>query len=118
MSSQDGAQVWIPDAEKLWVKAEVTSQKGAEATVKLEDGGAVKTINVEKELQACGVTYDKANPTLPLQNKAMPATGIEDMADLDCLHEPAVLENLSRRHKNGNPYTYTGGTTISVNPYK
>ena len=116
-TAQDGAQVWVPDSEALWVKAVVVTVSGPETTVKMADG-ATKTINVEKELGACGVTFDKANPTLPLQNKDMPDTGKPDMADLDCLHEPAVLENLSRRHKTGIPYTYTGGTTISVNPYR
>jgi myosin-5 len=56
--------------------------------------------------------------SLPLRNLSLGEDGVDDMCDLDHLHEPAILLNLKKRHAHGNPYTYTGSTCIAVNPYK
>lgn len=43
---------------------------------------------------------------------------MEDMCNLNHLHEPAILENLQVRFEKSMPYTYTGSICIAVNPYK
>ena len=51
---------------------------------------------------------------LPLQN---PNThrGVEDMASLPFLNEPAILYNLRHRHQSKNVYTYTAEIVLAVN---
>jgi myosin XV len=45
-------------------------------------------------------------------------TGVEDMTQLDDLHEASLLWNLRLRYDNGQIYTYAGSILIAVNPYK
>lgn len=45
-------------------------------------------------------------------------TGVEDMTQLDELHEASILWNLRLRYDNGLIYTYSGSILIAVNPYK
>jgi myosin-5 len=56
--------------------------------------------------------------SLPLQNPDMGALGVDDMVDLNHLHEPAILYNVRTRFLADCPYTYTGEMCIAVNPYK
>jgi len=44
--------------------------------------------------------------------------GVSDMTLLTTITNEAVNENLSKRWKNGEIYTYIGGVLISVNPFK
>ncbi|XP_055590383.1 unconventional myosin-XV-like, partial [Uranotaenia lowii] len=45
-------------------------------------------------------------------------TGVDDMTQLDDLHEASLLWNLRLRYDNGLIYTYAGSILIAVNPYK
>ncbi|XP_058458630.1 unconventional myosin-XV isoform X2 [Malaya genurostris] len=45
-------------------------------------------------------------------------TGVEDMTQLEDLHEASLLWNLKLRYDNTLIYTYAGSILISVNPYK
>jgi hypothetical protein len=40
-----------------------------------------------------------------------------DMADLQYLHEPAILYNLKERHAHSQPYTRVGDIVVAMNPY-
>lgn len=53
-----------------------------------------------------------------LQNKLHSADGIDDMVNLNYLHEPAILYNLKLRYLRQIPYTYTGPICIAVNPVR
>jgi len=44
--------------------------------------------------------------------------GVSDMTLLTTITNEAVNENLSKRWKNGEIYTYIGGVLISVNPFR
>jgi myosin-5 len=63
---------------------------------------------------------DYPNNELPLQNitKNGDDSGKNDMADMEHLHEAAILYNLKRRHVNGNPYTRVGDIMVALNPFQ
>lgn len=46
------------------------------------------------------------------------ASGVEDMTQLDDLHEASLLWNLRLRYDRGSIYTFAGSILIAVNPYK
>eukprot|EP00581_Thalassiosira_minuscula_P009908 CAMPEP_0183708778 /NCGR_PEP_ID=MMETSP0737-20130205/4981_1 /TAXON_ID=385413 /ORGANISM="Thalassiosira miniscula, Strain CCMP1093" /LENGTH=1321 /DNA_ID=CAMNT_0025936715 /DNA_START=22 /DNA_END=3987 /DNA_ORIENTATION=- len=63
---------------------------------------------------------DYKNDELPLQNlekDGVTAVGKNDIADLENLHEAAILYNLKRRHADSQPYTRVGDILVAVNPF-
>lgn len=42
----------------------------------------------------------------------------EDMCNMDILNEPEVLNNLVRRYKDDEIFTFIGPTLVVVNPYR
>ncbi|GFR26817.1 unconventional myosin-Va [Trichonephila clavata] len=71
-----GARVWIPDAEHVWVGAEVKKFEKDELKVELEDG----------RTQVVKVTSSEQLP--PLRNPDI-LIGENDLTSLSYLHEPA-----------------------------
>ncbi|KAK7945439.1 hypothetical protein WMY93_001167 [Mugilogobius chulae] len=94
-------ECFVPDPEKEYVKATITSREGDKVTAQTEFG---KTVTVKD----CDV--HPQNP--PKFDK------IEDMAMFTFLHEPAVLFNLKERYAAWMIYTYSGLFCVTVNPYK
>ncbi|TYZ67497.1 hypothetical protein PybrP1_012913, partial [[Pythium] brassicae (nom. inval.)] len=110
-------KVYVPDAGVSWVKASITkghvvndatvevvleADEHEEDFVKHPEAGTVRTV------QKSGIM---------LQNVVRNANGVEDMVNLNYLHEPAILYNLKQRFLRQIPYTYTGPICIAVNPY-
>jgi myosin-5 len=110
------SQVWIPDVDQVWVKGDVGSLSG-EVDAELE-GGETRKVKVEDLYKKINYVYTKGEANLPLRNKDIGEGGVDDMCNLDYLHEPAVLNNLRVRFGVSKPYTYTGPTCIAINPYK
>ncbi|KAG3112499.1 hypothetical protein C6341_g27804, partial [Phytophthora cactorum] len=56
----------------------------------------------------------------PLQNAQLSRydEGLDNMIDLNHLHEAAILRNLKKRFRARMPYTYTGDICLAVNPYQ
>ncbi|KAG6595758.1 myosin-like protein [Phytophthora cinnamomi] len=56
----------------------------------------------------------------PLQNAQLSRydEGLDNMIDLNHLHEAAILRNLKKRFRARKPYTYTGDICLAVNPYQ
>ncbi|GFW07635.1 unconventional myosin-Vb [Trichonephila clavipes] len=101
-----GARVWIPDAEHVWVGAEVKKFEKDALEVELEDG----------RTQVVKVTSNEQLP--PLRNPDI-LIGENDLTSLSYLHEPAVLYNLQVRFCNQNAiYTYCGIVLVAINPYE
>uniref|UniRef100_A0A8C1XYS1 Myosin, heavy chain 14, non-muscle n=1 Tax=Cyprinus carpio TaxID=7962 RepID=A0A8C1XYS1_CYPCA len=82
--------------------ASMREERGDEVDVELTDSGKKLTLSRE-ELQ-------RMNP--PRFSK------VEDMADLTCLNEASVLNNLRERYYSGLIYTYSGLFCVVINPYK
>ena len=94
-----GARIWLPDRDKVWVQATLLSPynpEGGHFEVELEGG----------ERRSLTVTTPTELP--PLCNPDM-LLGVSDLTSLSHLHEPAVLHNLHYRYTVGqNIYTYCG----------
>ena len=59
---------------------------------------------------------DYFNHQLPLRRQQDERRLVRDLADLEHLHEPAVLYQLKSRHANKKPYTRVGEIVVAVNP--
>ena len=104
MDTTAETQAWAPnpDVDGDWLEAVVVS-RGEDGTVVL------KTV-------ANGVEHTCPADKLNLMN-VLPEQGVEDMARLNYLHEPALLNNLRHRFALDHVYTYTAKICIAVNPF-
>eukprot|EP01133_Synstelium_polycarpum_P013441 gene13441-15840_t len=98
---QEGMGVWVPDQQLEWIAVEVVSQNDNEVVVRTEDGEREMTVQHSKVFLK--------NPDI--------LEGIDDLAALSYLHEPAILHNLHHRYNLNQIYTYIGKILIAINPY-
>jgi len=94
--------VWVPSKDQGFEAASLKNDKKDEVEVELCESG--KRITISKN------DIQKMNP--PKFSK------VEDMADMSCLNEASVLNNLKERYYSGLIYTYSGLFCVVVNPYK
>lgn len=107
-----GAQIWIPDPERVWRVVEVVKFDDAKDAKDGKDGkGMVLTVSGKfgqetVDLRDIGDIY-KVNPRV-----------VDDMTGLYYIHEAGILENLYARSKADNlrPYTLMANVLIAVNP--
>ncbi|KOO34099.1 myosin type-2 heavy chain 2, partial [Chrysochromulina tobinii] len=86
-----------------WVRARVVGQN--------VDG------SVELKALDCDATHTAAGSENLQLVSVLPEDGVEDMTQLDHLHEPGLLDNLRHRFVRDHVYTYTGEICIAVNPF-
>ncbi|OAF70315.1 Myosin heavy chain 11 [Intoshia linei] len=94
--------VWVPDTQQGYVSASIKEEKGEEVKIQVLETGRSEWISKDD--------VQKMNP--PKFRKA------EDMAELTCLNEAAVLYNLKERYYSSLIYTYSGLFCVVINPYK
>lgn len=98
------SHVWVTDAQEAWALAKVLSVNDAAHGYTVELPGGRKSFEVKSE------------DTRPWD----PSHGLylNNAAQLNNLHEAALLNLLRVRFEADDIYTYTGDVLISVNPYK
>ncbi|CAI5534846.1 unnamed protein product [Closterium sp. Naga37s-1] len=96
-----GSYVWVEDAQKAWMPAEVL-------------GVDSKTVTVRIGRKEANLKLTHVHPKDP----DAPSGGVDDMTKLAYLHEPGVLSNLATRYGLDEIYTYTGNILIAVNPFQ
>ena len=105
--------VWIPDKANAWVLAEVLKSEADEVEVRiLPDQGVAQA-----EGEADGMLRTVPADDVHMQNHLC-EQGIDDMCNLNYLHEASILHNIRKRFFSALPYTYTGEICIAVNPYR
>lgn len=111
MEEMTDALVWLPCDKAVWKKARIL-EKLSENQVKVQILSGLQ--DEEIEIIDSSKLGDKV---LSFCNE-FDEMGVDDMCNLNHLHEPAVLKNLELRFQHKNPYTYTGQICIAVNPYQ
>ncbi|XP_062613392.1 unconventional myosin-Va-like isoform X4 [Saccostrea cucullata] len=104
-----GARIWVPDAENVWLGAELLENYTGQKKIKiqLEDNGE------EREFEI------KDKKRLPHLRNPEILIGENDLTSLSYLNEPEVLYNLKVRFLESNCiYTYCGIVLVAINPYE
>jgi len=94
--------VWVPHPTMGFVPASMKKTQGEEVEVELIETGKKKLVSKDDMQKMNPPKYDKE----------------EDMANLTCLNEASVLQNIKERYFSGLIYTYSGLFCVVVNPYK
>lgn len=119
-----GARCYIPDTDAAWLPVyveEVDEQKGL-VTVRIQrtkdqDDGPTDHDDTDRSGERRVVAIDVGFPPQNAQLSRSP-TGLDNMIELNHLHEAAILRNLKKRFRARMPYTYTGDICLAVNPYQ
>ena len=100
--SAEAQRAYVSDEDGSWLAARVL-RRGDDGTVTLESLDSKSTFVVSGD-------------ELMLANE-LPEEGVENMTQLNYLHEAALLDNLRYRFGRDHVYTYTGRICIAVNPF-
>ena len=112
-SRAERVKVFVPDIALVWISADII-EEGKRGHYEIEIDDVDYDRSKPKRRSITTSTLCRNIDSLPLQNKNMSSSGVEDMCTLDYLHEPSILDNLRRRHTSFLPYTYTGDICIAV----
>ncbi|KAG1706887.1 hypothetical protein DVH05_027737 [Phytophthora capsici] len=121
-----GARCYIPDEDAAWLPVYVEEVNEAKRLVTVRVQRPRK--DNQNEDSADHDDSDRSGETrvvsmdvgFPLQNAQLSRydEGLDNMIDLNHLHEAAILRNLKKRFRARMPYTYTGDICLAVNPYQ
>ncbi|CAI5715858.1 unnamed protein product [Hyaloperonospora brassicae] len=123
-----GARCYIPDEEAAWLPVyveQVDEVKGL-VTVRMQrprdrlDCASGLFVDHDDEDRTGESRVVAMDGGFPLQNTKLSsyAEGLDNLIDLNHLHEAAILRNLKKRFRARMPYTYTGDICLAVNPYQ
>ena len=122
-SSDVGGLCWLSDSAVAYVPGTVSEVKGRVATVITASGKAVE-VDLEAPLRNPSaaknekVSKASAGETLRLLPRStLGPGGVNNMDDLENIHEAAVLDNCDKRFRLDKIYTNTGPILIALNPF-
>ncbi|KAL4136997.1 hypothetical protein PRIC2_000524 [Phytophthora ramorum] len=99
---REGEKVWCPDPRNVWQLGTVVEDDGQKLHVLLPDADAEQQFS-----------FEQVHPYDPSHS-----VDLDNVAEMDNLHEAPLLDLLRRRYLEDKIYTYTGDILISINPYK
>ncbi|KUF99223.1 hypothetical protein AM588_10011287 [Phytophthora nicotianae] len=99
---REGEKVWCPDPRNVWQLGTVVEDDGEKLHVLLPDADSEQQF-----------TFEQVHPYDPSHS-----VNLDNVAEMDNLHEAPLLDLLRRRYLEDKIYTYTGDILISINPYK
>ncbi|KAG7390369.1 hypothetical protein PHYPSEUDO_008197 [Phytophthora pseudosyringae] len=99
---REGEKVWCPDPRNVWQLGTVVEDDGEKLHVLLPDADAEQQFS-----------FEQVHPYDPSHSM-----DLDNVAEMDNLHEAPLLDLLRRRYLEDKIYTYTGDILISINPYK
>lgn len=106
MSEQEehraGDYVWCPDKAKVWQIGKVVGESESSLIVRMGEDEEQHEFRLE-QLHA----HDPSH-----------SLNLNNVAEMDNLHEAPLLDLLRRRYAEESIYTFTGDILISINPYK
>lgn len=100
--------LWVPHEEHVFVAAHALN------TDRLHDLSHLDSVNVEWE-NGEEISFPKAS-THPVDPSHL--LDLDDLCDMNSLHEAPLLDILKRRLRKDKIYTYIGNFLVSLNPYK
>ncbi|KAI8848017.1 P-loop containing nucleoside triphosphate hydrolase protein [Chytridium lagenaria] len=112
-----GTKAWFADEQEGWVIATLKEKSLVADTVKMVFSLDQRGKDVVFETSLTKLVASKFADLPPLKNPPM-LEGIDDLANLSYLHEPAVLHNVRLRYLQEQIYTYSGIVLIAMNPFQ
>ncbi|KAJ3105937.1 Myosin type-2 heavy chain 1 [Phlyctochytrium planicorne] len=112
-----GTKAWFADEQEGWVTATMKEKSLVGDTVKMVFTLDSRSKDVVFETSLTKLVANKFADLPPLKNPPM-LEGIDDLANLSYLHEPAVLHNVRLRYLQEQIYTYSGIVLIAMNPFQ
>ncbi|XP_035687494.1 myosin-16-like isoform X2 [Branchiostoma floridae] len=91
---------WVPDAQEVFIEAEIKAKKGDQVTVTTRTGNTI-TVKASQ-------IQDMNPPKFACA---------EDMVNMTFLNEASVINNLRTRYVNTLIYTYSGLFCVVINPF-
>mmetsp|Transcript_7080 Transcript_7080/g.23238 ORF Transcript_7080/g.23238 Transcript_7080/m.23238 type:complete len:823 (+) Transcript_7080:105-2573(+) len=116
-ASDEGGLCWVSDPAQAYVEARVKSVRKGFIKAGASDG---REFDIDLELPLKPPSRTQKEPprrVLPRLVLREP-NGVENMDNLEVLHEASILENIERRFRMDLIYTNTGPILIAMNPFK
>ncbi|DBA02384.1 TPA: hypothetical protein N0F65_007203 [Lagenidium giganteum] len=99
---REGEKVWVPCPVNVWQLGTV-----------MEDDGEKLHVHLSEKDEEQQFTIDQVHPFDPTHS-----LDLQNISEMDNLHQAPLLDLLRRRYLQDRIYTYTGDILISINPYK
>ncbi|KAJ3407393.1 Myosin type-2 heavy chain 1, partial [Chytridiales sp. JEL 0842] len=112
-----GTKAWFPDEQEGWIQGTMKEKAITADSVKLVFNVDSRNKDAIFESTMAKLVSSKFADLPPLKNPPM-LEGIDDLANLSYLHEPAVLHNVRLRYMQEQIYTYSGIVLIAMNPFQ
>ncbi|KAI8803826.1 P-loop containing nucleoside triphosphate hydrolase protein [Cladochytrium replicatum] len=112
-----GTKAWFADDEEGWMRGVLQSKTITGDNVQMLFKLEKRNKEVKFESTITKLAANKFNDLPPLDNPPL-LQGIDDLANLSYLHEPAVLQNVRERYAQEQIYTYSGIVLIAMNPFQ